>query len=84
MNKMLYKLDTIENKVNSIETLLSSTSTTTTKIYNFELPITSLIELMHFEDELKDQQFKNQTIYFSFFNYFVLYPRIGSYIYVYF
>lgn len=60
LNKILYKLDVIENKVNIVEEKM--TSTYIDEECNIELPLLSTAQLALFEGQLEETVFKNHVV----------------------
>lgn len=61
LNKVLYKLDTIQNKITLLEEKISHPINISEES-NIQLPISSQEELQLFEDQLEEEKFKNQVV----------------------
>lgn len=57
LNKILYKLDAVENKINILEEKMTSYSIDMNEKCNIQFPLLSLSELTYFEGQLEEEKF---------------------------
>ncbi|XP_039309896.1 uncharacterized protein LOC120358728 [Solenopsis invicta] len=61
MNKVIFQLYTLENKMNILEEKIQPTNTSNEE-NDIQLPITTFEELIYFEEQLHEIQFKNELL----------------------
>lgn len=61
LNKVLYKLNTIENKFNILEQKMQL-SNCLNQENDIQLPISTFQELIYFEEQLHEMEFKQQVV----------------------
>lgn len=62
LNKILYKLDTMQNKMNLLEEKMLYPVNADEEFINVQLPISLYEDLLLFEEQLSEERFKNKLI----------------------
>lgn len=62
LNRVLYKLNTIENRIDILENTVQCSKYSTEDEIVIQLPITAFEELLSFEKQLQEIQFKNEAV----------------------
>ena len=62
LNKILYKMDTLENKVKLIEENMKHPVNIDEEFINVQLPIALYEDLIFFDEQLSEEKFKNTVV----------------------
>lgn len=70
MNKMLYKMERVENILYGFEEKITKKFTNEVEESHIQFPLITLSDLNNFEEQLQESQFKNKVVYLPF-DYFI-------------
>ena len=62
INKVLYKLDNIENRFDILEEKIQPSRHYNDSEYDIQFPISTFTELINFEEQIKEATFKDKVV----------------------